>query len=111
MTVQQHLEIVMQWAVGLLLVVMFGRALAQETPASTEELEAQYAESAYDQAIVKFNTDIKDFPHGRRSDGGISQDCAGHHGEMLRAHCQFDESYQVTSVPFQRRRGGLAEDL
>jgi hypothetical protein len=57
-----HLESLMQWAVGLLLITMLGRALAQETPSSNKELEREYVDNAYDQAVVKFNTDIKGFP-------------------------------------------------
>jgi hypothetical protein len=52
----------MQWVIGLCLVVLLGRAQAQETPDPTQELEKAYAESAYEQVIVRFNTDIKDFP-------------------------------------------------
>jgi hypothetical protein len=52
----------MHWVIGLCLVVLLGRVQAQETSDPTRELETEYAESAYEQAIVKFNTDIKDFP-------------------------------------------------
>jgi hypothetical protein len=51
----------MRWLVGVLLLVSLGRALAQETPASTEELEKQYALEAYQQVTVRFNTNIKEF--------------------------------------------------
>jgi hypothetical protein len=52
----------MQWVIGLCLVVLLGRVQAQETSDPTQELEKAYAESAYEQVIVRFNTDIKDFP-------------------------------------------------
>jgi hypothetical protein len=52
----------MQWVIGLCLVMLLGRAQAQETSDPTQELEKAYAESAYEQVIVRFNTDIKDFP-------------------------------------------------
>jgi hypothetical protein len=51
----------MQWVIGLCLVVLLGRVQAQETSDPTRDLDTEYAESAYEQAIVKFNTDIKDF--------------------------------------------------
>ena len=51
----------MRWLAGLLLLALLGRALAQETPASTEELEAYDATAAYDQAIIRFNKNIKEF--------------------------------------------------
>ena len=41
---------------------VFGRALAQDNPAGSEQMEAENARRASDQAIVKFNTDIDDFP-------------------------------------------------
>jgi len=41
---------------------VLGRALAQESPAGGEQLEVENARRASDQAIVRFNTDIKDFP-------------------------------------------------
>ena len=52
----------MQWVIGLCLVVLLGRVQAQETSDPTQELEKAYTESAYEQVIVRFNTDIKDFP-------------------------------------------------
>ena len=52
----------MWWMVGLLLVGLFGRALAQEHPAGNEQTEAEEATRASDQAIVRFNKDIQDFP-------------------------------------------------
>ena len=52
----------MWWIVGLLLMGVFGRALAQDNPAGSEQMEAENARRASDQAIVKFNTDIDDFP-------------------------------------------------
>lgn len=52
----------MRWVLGLLMVMSVGRALAQETPASNEEFERQYGATAYDQAVIRFNTDIQDFP-------------------------------------------------
>jgi hypothetical protein len=51
----------MRWLVGVLLLVSFGRALAQETPTSTEELQKQYTLDAYERVTVMFNTNIKDF--------------------------------------------------
>jgi hypothetical protein len=52
----------MHWVIGLCLVVLLGHVQAQETSDPTRELDTEYAESAYEQAIVKFNADIKDFP-------------------------------------------------
>jgi hypothetical protein len=52
----------MWWIVGLLLMGVFGRALAQDNPAGSEQMEAENARKASDQAIVRFNTDIDDFP-------------------------------------------------
>jgi len=51
----------MWWMVGLLLVGLLSRALAQETPGGIEQMEAEAARRASDQAIVRFNTDIKRF--------------------------------------------------
>ena len=52
----------MRWIVGLLLMGVFGRALAQDNPGGSEQREAENARRTSDQAIVKFNTDIADFP-------------------------------------------------
>jgi hypothetical protein len=52
----------MWWMVGLLLMGMFGRALAQDSLGGSEQMEVENARRASDQAIVRFNTDIKDFP-------------------------------------------------
>jgi hypothetical protein len=41
---------------------VFGRALAQDNPGGSEQMEAENARRASDQAIVKFNIDIDDFP-------------------------------------------------
>lgn len=51
----------MRWIVGLLLLVSLGRALADETPVSNETLEEPAVVNAYDRAIIRFNTDIKNF--------------------------------------------------
>jgi hypothetical protein len=52
----------MWWLVGLLLMGVFSRALAQEGSAGSEQMEAEEARRSSDRAIVRFNTDIKDFP-------------------------------------------------
>ena len=52
----------MWWMVGVLLLGVFGRALAQDNSAGNEQLEAENARRASDQAIVRFNTGIEDFP-------------------------------------------------
>ena len=52
----------MWWMVGLLLMVVFGRALAQDSPGESVQIEVENARRASDQAIVRFNTDIEDFP-------------------------------------------------
>jgi hypothetical protein len=51
----------MQWMVALLLLASFGRALASETPVSTDELERSDTTRAYEQAVRRFNTNIKTF--------------------------------------------------
>ena len=52
----------MRWMAGLVLVAWLGQALAQpENPTGTEEMPEQNATRVYDQAIVRFNTAIKDF--------------------------------------------------
>jgi len=51
----------MWWMVGLVFMGLLGRALAQDTPAGSESMEAEEARRASDWAIVRFNTDIKDF--------------------------------------------------
>lgn len=50
------------WMVGLVLIGLLSRAVAQDTPAGSEQMEAENARRAYDWAIVKFNTAIQDFP-------------------------------------------------
>src|SRR5215831_2706842 len=52
----------MWWMVGLILMELLGRALAQDSRGSTEEMEVENAKRAADWAIVRFNTDIQDFP-------------------------------------------------
>ena len=52
----------MWWMVGLILMELLGRALAQDSRGSTEELEVENAKRAADWAIVRFNTDVQDFP-------------------------------------------------
>jgi hypothetical protein len=52
----------MCWIVGLVLMGLLGRALAQDSRGSTEEMEVENARRASDWAIVRFNTDIQDFP-------------------------------------------------
>jgi hypothetical protein len=41
---------------------VFGRTLAQDIPGGSEQMEAENARRTSDQAIVKFNTDIANFP-------------------------------------------------
>ena len=51
----------MQWGViGLLLCVAYGRTQAQETPVVTD-LDEPDAVRAYDQAVIRFNTNVKAF--------------------------------------------------
>ena len=52
----------MWWMVGLLLMGVFGRALAQDSSGGSEQMEVENARRASDQAIVRFNTNIDDFP-------------------------------------------------
>jgi hypothetical protein len=52
----------MWWMVGLVLMGLLGRAVAQDSPGGSEQMEAEDARRASDWAIVQFNTDIKDFP-------------------------------------------------
>jgi hypothetical protein len=52
----------MWWIVCLVLLGGLGRALAQDTPAGSEMMEADEARRASDQAIVRFNTNIQAFP-------------------------------------------------
>jgi hypothetical protein len=53
----------MQWLAGLVLVALFNQALAQsESPTANREHAEHNATQVYDQAIVRFNTAIKDFP-------------------------------------------------
>ncbi len=52
----------MWWMVGLLLMGVFGRALAQDNSAGSEQMEVENARRASDQAIINFNTAIQDFP-------------------------------------------------
>ena len=52
----------MRWMAGLVLVGLLNQALAQsESPTANQEQAEQNATQAYDQAIVRFNTAIKDF--------------------------------------------------
>ena len=52
----------MWWIVGLVLMGVLGPALAQESPGGNEQMEVENARRASDQAIVRFNTNIADFP-------------------------------------------------
>ena len=52
----------MWWIAGLLLMVVFSHALAQDNPGESEQMEVENARRASDQAIVRFNTDIAAFP-------------------------------------------------
>lgn len=95
----------MQWAIGLLLIAMLGRALAQETPTSNKELEQ--AESAYDQAVVRFNTNIKDFPSWDTFKTEVlSKGLAGTMGRCYERTNSAINPTQITQVPFQ----GMEED-
>jgi hypothetical protein len=61
MSTRARREVLMQWVIGLFLVVLLGHVQAQERSDPTQELEKEYAERTYEQVIVKFNTDIQDF--------------------------------------------------
>ena len=52
----------MWWIVGLFLMGMFSRALAQDSLGGSEQMEVENARRASDQAIINFNTAIQDFP-------------------------------------------------
>jgi hypothetical protein len=52
----------MWWIVVLVLIGVLGSALAQESPGDSEQMEVENARRASDQAIVRFNTNIADFP-------------------------------------------------
>ena len=52
----------MWWMVGLVFMALLGRALAQDSRGSTEQLEVENAKRAADWAIVRFNTEIQDYP-------------------------------------------------
>ena len=49
----------MPWVVGLLLLLLPGYALADENP--EEEIQEQAQANTYDEAIIRFNTNIKSF--------------------------------------------------
>ncbi len=51
----------MLWVMGLLLLVLLGRVLAQEESEGSGELEARPEVEAYEQVITRFNTNIKAF--------------------------------------------------
>ena len=55
-------QVPLWWMVGLVLIGLLSRALAQESPAGSEQMEAEEARRSSDWAIVRFNTNIKDFP-------------------------------------------------
>ena len=52
----------MWWMVGLLLMGVLSPALAQDSAGDNEPMEVENARRASDQAIVRFNTNIEDFP-------------------------------------------------
>jgi hypothetical protein len=52
----------MWWMVGLVLMGLLGRAVAQDSQGGNEQLEVDNARRAADWAIVRFNTDIQNFP-------------------------------------------------
>jgi len=125
--------------VGLLLMEMFGRTLAQDTPAGSEQLETEEARRSSDQAIVRFNTHIEDFlswelfeavvlarvtpdmmgsmlyvsgGYGACHYGIIAQDGEGHlvaEDGWQRMAADADRSH-LYRVSVQRKRGGLIMD-
>jgi hypothetical protein len=97
----------MQWAIGLLLVALLGRALAQETPASNKELEMERTENSYDQAVVRFNTNIKGFPSWEAfKTKALSKVLPGTMGRCYERTNSAINPTQITRVPFQ----GMEED-
>ena len=55
-------QVPLWWMIGLVLIGLLSGALAQDTPAGSEEMEAEEARRSSDLAIVRFNTAIQDFP-------------------------------------------------
>ena len=96
----------MQWAIGILLIAMLGRALAQETPTTTEEWERKDAHNAYDQAVVRFNTDIKDFPSWDAFKTEVlSKVLPGTMGRCYKRTNRAMSPTQITQVSFQGMEG------
>jgi hypothetical protein len=92
----------MQWALGLLLIMMLGRALAQETPSTMEDLEREYSQKVYDQAVVKFNTNIKAFPSWEAFKTEVlSRVLPGTMGRCAERTSRSVAPTQVTRQPFQ----------
>ena len=74
----------MWWMVGLILLGWLGRAPGQDSPAGSEQMEAEEARRASDWAIVQFNADIKDFPSWEAfTTRGTISGGAGHAGDLL----------------------------
>ena len=90
----------MWWMVGLVLMGVFGRALAQDSRGSTEQLEVENAKRAADWAIVHFNTDIQDFPSWKAFKTAVLSQVAP--GTLETCYEYSKRTVQVTQVPLPR---------
>jgi hypothetical protein len=89
--------------VGLVLVVCLGRALAQEDANIREEPGAQEAARAYDEAIVRFNTNIKNFSSWAAFKAEVfARVLPGTIGKCYESTGNAMQPVQVTTIPLPR---------
>jgi len=97
----------MQWVVGLLLVILLGHAMAQEDSAAIEDPVVQEAARAYDEAIVRFNTSIKNFASWEAFKAEVfTRVLPGTRGKCYESTGSTMQPVQVTIVPLHREEDG-----
>ena len=93
------------WVIGLLLCVASNRALAQETPVITD-LEVPEAVRAYDQAVIRFNTNVQAFPSWTAFKTAVLSKLApGTSGTCYELIGSRTRNVKITEIPFQGMAG------
>ena len=97
----------MHWAVGLLLVALLGRALAQESPSAPVDLTGEDAARAYDEVIVRFNTNTQEFSSWEAFKTAVfSKVLPGTLGRCYESTGSAMQPVHVTMVSFPRETDG-----
>jgi hypothetical protein len=93
------------WVVGLLFCVFGDRALAQESPVDTD-LDVPEAVRAYDQAVIRFNTNVQAFPSWAAFQAEVLTKIApGTSGTCYEISGSRMRTGKITQVPFQGMSG------